>query len=93
MISATARFVVRAEQRRAVGRDDVVADQIFKIGIFVDSDDLRLVVRQNDVAALIIFNNVDFTFSPETAGEVSMCAINPMVGTLELSARFPGTIP
>ena len=31
---------------------------------------------------------IGLTFSPETAGDVSMCAIKPTTGTFELSGKF-----
>ena len=57
MISAHARLVIGAEQRRAVGRDDVVADQLFEDRILRDGDDLRRIFRQHDVAALVVLVN------------------------------------
>ena len=47
-------LVVGAEQRGAVGGDDVVADLVGKGWMFGGADDLRGVARQHDVAAAII---------------------------------------
>ena len=49
-----ARFVVGTEQRRAVGGDDVVANQILQLGILCRRDHLRWIFRQHNVAALVI---------------------------------------
>ena len=54
---SAAGFIVGTKQRRAVGRDDVVADQLFEDRILCDGDDLRWILRQHDVAALIILVN------------------------------------
>ncbi len=51
------RFVVRTKQRSPVGRDNVVADHVLEIRILGDRDDLRLVVWQNNIPALVILVN------------------------------------
>ena len=52
-----ARLVVGAEQRRAVGRDDIVADLVGELGIVGDPDDLCGVSGQVDVAALVVLDD------------------------------------
>ena len=49
-----ARLVVGAEQRGAVGRDDVVADLVGERGMVGGADHLRGIGRQHDVAAVIV---------------------------------------
>ncbi len=49
-----AGLVVGAQQRGAVGGDDVVADLVAQLRMFVDTDDLGRIRRQHDVAALIV---------------------------------------
>ncbi len=49
-----AGLVVGAQQRGAVGGDDVVADLVAQRRVLVDADDLGRVRRQHDVAALIV---------------------------------------
>ena len=64
MTLRAARFVIRTKQRRAVRRDDVIADQVLEVRIFRDSDDLRLVIRQNNIAALIVFDDIYLYIGP-----------------------------
>ncbi|MDF2970780.1 MAG: hypothetical protein K0R61_1230 [Microvirga sp.] len=49
-----ARLVVGAEQRGAVGRDDVVADHILQDRMVGHADDLGRIAMQPDVAALVV---------------------------------------
>src|ERR1700748_83799 len=49
-----AGFVVGAEQRRAVGGDDVVADLVVELGIVGDADHLGGIGGQGDIAAAIL---------------------------------------
>ena len=53
-----AGLVVGAEQRGAVGGDDVVADLIGQRRIVGDADDLRRIARQHDVAAAIVLDDL-----------------------------------
>ena len=49
-----ARLVVRAEQRCAVGRDQIVADHRIEHRMLRRSQDLRRIAGQRDVAALVV---------------------------------------
>jgi hypothetical protein len=49
-----AGLVVGAEQRGAVGGDDVMADLILEVGMLADLDDVAGVAGQLDVAALVV---------------------------------------
>ena len=51
-------LVVGAEQRGAVGGDDVVADLVGKRGMLGGTDDLRGIARQHDVAAAIVLHDL-----------------------------------
>ena len=59
-----ARLVIGAKQRRAVRSDDVVTDQILEIGVLRNGNNLCLVIRQNNVAALVILVNNDVDIRP-----------------------------
>ena len=53
-----AGLVVGAEQGRAVGGDDVVADLVLEFGMLGDADHLRGVRGQGDVAAAVILHDL-----------------------------------
>ncbi|MND60955.1 hypothetical protein D3C80_521980 [compost metagenome] len=53
-----AGLVVGAQQRRAVGGDDVVADLVLQFRMFGRLDGAALVARQRDVAALVILDHL-----------------------------------
>ena len=53
-----AGLVVGAQQRGAVGRDDVVADLVGERGMVGGADHLGGIGRQHDVAALVIFHEL-----------------------------------
>src|SRR6185503_16865026 len=50
-----ARLVIRTEQCRAIGSDDVVANQVLQLGILRGCDYLRLIFRQDNVSTLVVF--------------------------------------
>ena len=62
-----ARLVVGAQQRRAVGGDDVVADLVVQFRMLADLDDPLRIARQHDVAAGIVAHDLRLDVG---AGEV-----------------------
>ena len=77
-----AGLVVGAEQRGAVGGDDVVADLVVQRGMFGDADHLRGIGRQHDVAAAIIPDDLRLdVLAPVQSGEVSICEQKQITGT------------
>ena len=62
-----AGLVVGAEQRRAVGGDDIIADLVGQRPVFGDADDLACIAWQHDVAALVIAQELRLDAS---AGEI-----------------------
>ena len=76
-----AGLVVGAEQGRAIGGDDVVADLVGQGGVFGDADDLGGIGRQHDVAAAIIPDDLRLDVLARTSGEVSMCEQKQITGT------------
>ena len=75
------RLVVGAEQRGAVGGDDVVADLVGERRVVRETDDLRGVGRQRDVAAPVIPDDLGPDVLPVQSGEVSICEQKQMTGT------------
>ena len=55
------------EQRRHF--QYVVADQVFQIRIFGNRDNLRFIIRKDDVAALVIFDDVHLDIRVAVRGE------------------------
>ena len=51
-------LVVGAEQRGAVGRDDIVADLVGERRVLGGADDLRGIGRQHDVAAAVVLHDL-----------------------------------
>ena len=63
-----AGLVVGAEQRGAVGRDDVVADLVGERGMIGGADHLGRVGRQHDVAAAIVLHDLRLDVRAGTVG-------------------------
>ena len=62
------RLVVGPEQRRAVGRDDVVADLLCQRRMLCRADHLGGISRQHDVAATIILDDLRLDVLAGTIG-------------------------
>ena len=75
-----ARLVVGAEQRRAVGRDDVVADTRREQRALVGTQRLARVAGERDVAAVVAAHDLRLHVVPDSSGLVSTWAISRAVG-------------